>query len=140
MLPDVPSGRKVHLWRHKTRKSGAIAKIKIWVESDTFQPLLKAYRKISPEMPISLLIVCWWYFSCLNIQRNSFTYLSYELEMFFFSSNLSVQGMQVNCFEKISWTVYMILINKLQISWRSCFNVLTQKCASFRGIRTDLTV
>ena len=35
---------------------------------------------------------------------------------------------------------YMIFINKLQISWRLCFNVLTQKCVSFRGMRADLTV
>ena len=45
-------------------ESGAIAKIKIWVESDTAKHL-KTFRIISSEMPVSLLILCWWQFSCL---------------------------------------------------------------------------
>ena len=40
----------------KINKSGTIAKIRISVESDTVKHL-KAFRMISSEMPISLLIL-----------------------------------------------------------------------------------
>ena len=61
-------------------ESGAIAKIRISVESDTVKRL-KAFRIISSEMAISLLILNRWCFISLHIQV--FLLLSYELKMFF---------------------------------------------------------
>ena len=45
---------------------------------------LKIFRVISNEMPISVLIPCWWYFSCLlmYLKRNLDSYFN-ELKMFF---------------------------------------------------------
>ena len=54
-------------------KRGAIAKIRIWVESDAVKHL-KAFRIISSKMKISLLILSWWNFSCLRIQRIDIQY------------------------------------------------------------------
>ena len=48
-------------------ESGAIAKIRISVESDTVKRL-KTFRIISSEMPLSLLILSLQYFICLRIQ------------------------------------------------------------------------
>ena len=47
-------------------ESGAIAKIRISVESDTVKRL-KTFRIISSEMPLSLLILSLQYFICLRI-------------------------------------------------------------------------
>ena len=58
----------MHIWQHskfaenkwinEINESGAIAKISISVESDTVK-LLKAFRIISSEVPVSLLILNW---------------------------------------------------------------------------------
>ena len=51
---------------------GAIAKIRIWVESNTVEHL-KAFIIISSEMQISL-ILSWWHSSCLHIQNFFFNF------------------------------------------------------------------
>ena len=67
----------------------------ISVESGTVK-YLKAFRVISSEMPISLLILS-WYFSCLYAYSDIFLF-SYELKMFFqiFVSKVY----RVSCLEK----------------------------------------
>ena len=55
----------------KIREKGAIAETKVWVESDTVKHL-KAFKIIPGEIPIAILIQCWWYFSCLCIQKFCF--------------------------------------------------------------------
>ena len=46
--------------------------------SDTIRHL-KTLRIISNEMPVLLFILCWWYFSCLQIYSdNSFNIYFYE--------------------------------------------------------------
>ena len=68
-----------HRMLPEINESGAIAKIRISVESDTVKHL-KAFRIISSKMKISLLTLS-CYFSCLHIQI--IFLLSYELKMFF---------------------------------------------------------
>ena len=104
--------------RAKINKSGAIGKTDIWMESDTTKHF-KAFRIISSKMPISLLILWWWYFSCLRIQRFLFIYFPMSLKHFFKSLCPRYTG-------QLFWKVDIIFINKLQISWRICFNFLTQ--------------
>ena len=58
----------MHIWQHsklaeskwinEINESGAVAKISISVESDTVK-LLKAFRIVSRELPVSLLILNW---------------------------------------------------------------------------------
>ena len=86
-------------------KSSAIANIKIWVESNTVK-YLNAFGIISSKMQVSLLILSWWYFGCLLIQR--IFLLSYELKMF-----LTKVHRLVVLKNSSLWTVDIILINKL---------------------------
>ena len=50
--------------------SGAIAKIKIW---KWYCQTLKTFKIIFSKTKISLVILSWWYFGCLHIQRIFFT-------------------------------------------------------------------
>ena len=54
-------------------ESGTIGKIRIWVESNAVKHL-KAFRIISSEMQISLILNS-WYFSFLHIQIIFFTFI-----------------------------------------------------------------
>ena len=82
---------------------------------------LKTFRIIYSEMEISLLILSWWYFSCLQIQIIKI----FELKIFFqiFVSQVYRSVVLKN---NSWWTLDIICINKLQISWRIYFNILTQ--------------
>ena len=80
---------------------------------------LQTFRVISDEMPVLLLILCWWYFSCLK------TY-SEKCLMFTFMSKCCLKSLwqretQLSIFWKIiAWTVKFSLTN-LHVSWRSWF-------------------
>ena len=63
-------------------ESGSIAKLRIWVKSDTVKHL-KAFKITLSKMQISLLILSWKYFSCLHIQRIFLTYFHMSLKCFF---------------------------------------------------------
>ena len=57
--------------------------------SDTIRHL-KTFRIISNEMPILFFILCWWYFSCLQIYSdNSFNIYFYEEN---FSKTFEAEG------------------------------------------------
>ena len=58
-------------------------------KSDTIRHL-KTLRIISNEMPVLLFILCWWYFSCLQIYSdNSFNIYFYEEN---FSKTFEAEG------------------------------------------------
>ena len=116
MCSYVPSRRRVHSSCRKgskmytfdsitnsqrmlteINKSGAIAKKKkIRVKSDTVKHL-KAFRIISSEIPISLLIL-YYEILIICVFRKFFYLLSYELKVFF---QLFVSKVyRVSCFEK----------------------------------------
>ena len=105
-------------------ESSIIAKIRIWVKSDTVNHL-KTFRIFSREMQILLLILdlSWWFFSCLHIQ--TIFLLSYELKMLFQIFVAKVYRSVVLKNNGLR-TVDIIFTNKLQISWRICFNILTK--------------
>ena len=85
-------------------------------------------------MEISVAILSWSYFSCMHIQR--FFLLSYELNVFFqifvpkVYSSLVLENNSL-------WTVDIIFINKLHISWKIYFNILIQseELFSFRKLQ-----
>ena len=80
-------------------------------------------RKNSGKMQISLPVLSWWYFSCLHIRIN--VLLSYELKMFF--QIFVFKGYRSVALKNNSlWTVDLIFIEKLQISWRTYVIILTQ--------------
>ena len=58
--------------KNKINESRAIAKIRIWVAKRYCQTL-KTFRITSSKMKI-LLILIWWCFSCLHIQRITIQY------------------------------------------------------------------
>ena len=97
-------------------KSGATSKIRIWMRNDTVNHL-KEFRIIPSEMLISLLILRWSCFSCLQMFSDIFFYylLSYELKMFF---QIFVSKVYRSVVLKKSslWTVHIIFISKLKIS------------------------
>ena len=82
------------------KESTNIAKKRISLESDTVKHLT-AFRIISSEMPISLLIRSWWWFSCLYIEI--FFLLSYELKM---------------CFSNLYAQVYRSIVSKCDSLWK----------------------
>ena len=51
----------------RINEDGALAKIGIWVVK-WYSQTLKTFRIITSEVNISLLILNWWFLSCLNIQ------------------------------------------------------------------------
>ena len=78
-------------------KSGAIAKKKkIRVKSDTVKHL-KAFKIISSEIPISLLIL-YYEILIICVFKKLFYLLSYELKVFFEIFVFKVY--RVSCFEK----------------------------------------
>ena len=84
---------------------------------------LKILRIISSKMKISLLILSWWYFSCLPIQIFFYFHMSFKC---FFQIFVSKVYRSVVLENKSLWTVDIIFVNKLEISWRIYFNILTQ--------------
>ena len=125
------SATKANLQRILTKiiKSEAIAKVKVLTENDAAKHL-KVFTIISIEMLISLLILCWWYFSSRQMYSdNSFNNCFYELKtcnQIFVSTIYRSVDLKNNSLR----TVYIISINKLRISWTRCFNILTQICVS----------
>ena len=89
-------------------ESSTIAKKRISLESDTVKHLT-AFRIISSEMPISLLIRSWWWFSCLYIEI--FFLLSYELKMCFSNLYAQVYRSTVSKCDSL-WKVDIIFISK----------------------------
>ena len=94
----------------KINKHGAIAKVKILV-FDTIKQL-KTFKIISNEMPILFLILCWWYFSCLQMYSEKFLNIEFYEQIFF--SNLGGKGRHMLDFLRNNslWKVYTSFINK----------------------------
>ena len=108
-------------------KTGTIAKVRILVESDTVKHLM-TFKIISSEKQYhflsyvdDILVVCKF------IQRNFLIFTFMRLKWGFFQT--FVTKVYRSVLLKII-SVYIILINKLQVSWRSCFNILTQNYVS----------
>ena len=108
------------------KKDVAIAKVRILVESGTVKHL-QTLTAFSSEMPISLhdniLVVC----RCVFKKNIIYTFMS--LTPFFKSLCPRYVGQLFWLMNSGNglWTVYIMLIEKRQISWRSCFNILTQR-------------
>ena len=66
----------------KINKNGAITKLRILVEQMIIRHL-KIFRIIFNEMPVLLFILCWWYFSYLQIHLNKFFNVYFYEKMFF---------------------------------------------------------
>ena len=80
----------------KINESGAIVKVGILVENDTAKHS-KTFTIISSEMLILLFILCWLFFSCLQMYSDKFFNIYFhELQNVF--SNICVQGRQTICF------------------------------------------
>ena len=72
---------KLHIWQHNKFTEDANQNKQKWHFSQNKDlsgkwqcQTLKAFRITSSKMKISLLILSWWYFSCLHIQRISIQY------------------------------------------------------------------
>ena len=92
------------------------------------------FKLISNEIPILLLILC-WYFSCRQMYFGKFLKIYFHEQMFFKSlwQGRHMSGISRN---HSLWIVQVSLIN-LQVSWTAWFQYFNSKIV-FRGTRTDL--
>ena len=107
-------------------ESGAFVPVKIYVESDTINVLEQLPVKC--HMLISFPTLCLQMYS-----EKCFSIYFHELKIFsqiFESKVYESVVLKNNSLWTVLWTVCIIFINKLQISCRSCFNILTQKYVS----------
>ena len=117
-------------------ESGAFVPVKIYVESDTINVLEQLPVKC--HMLISFPTLCLQMYSvptlCLQMySEKCFNIYFHELKIFsqiFESKVYESVVLKNNSLWTVLWTVCIIFINKLQISCRSCFNILTQKYVS----------
>ena len=65
------------------RNNGVVAKVRVLVELRDAIRHLKTFRVISNEMLVLLLILCWCYFSCLQMYSEKF-FNAYLCEQMFF--------------------------------------------------------
>ena len=107
-------------------ESGAFVPVKIYVESDTINVLEQLPVKCHMLISFSTLCLQMYSEKCFNIYFLELKIFSQIFESKVYESVV----LKNNSLWTVLWTVCIIFINKLQISCRSCFNILTQKYVS----------
>ena len=83
----------------KINENVPIAKIKNFSGASDTVRYLKTFRVISNETLVLLPILCWWYFSCLQMYSDTF-FNVYFYEQIFFLKSLWQKETQASFFEK----------------------------------------